>query len=70
MTALLLPTKCIARFEDGLEMLAFDAEQDDSCNETLAKNLSAEGKRRLRAGQSDAATIRSGELLENTRTAG
>ena len=51
-------TQVIAVFRDGLCWLIYDSEQSRAQNATLAAALAAEGRRRLKTGQSDLFVIK------------
>ncbi|HYG77029.1 MAG TPA: hypothetical protein VEK08_18630 [Planctomycetota bacterium] len=63
------PLRCVAVFEDGLVLPFFDAELNSQQNDTLVKAVAAEGRRRLKAGLSDAIVIRVDEVHADQRKA-
>ena len=47
----------VFEFNDGQVMLLFDGSADDARNRELAKAVDAEGRRRIKAGVSDAGYV-------------
>ena len=48
----------VFQFADGAIYLAFDADADEATNSKHARVLAAEGRRRLKAGRTDAGVLR------------
>ena len=50
--------QCVAEFCDGKTFLIYDARRDAAFNSNLAQIVAAEGRRRVKSGESDAGMIR------------
>jgi hypothetical protein len=55
----------VFEFADGHVMPLFDGSADDAHNRDLAKAVDAEGRRRVKAGLSDAGYVRLRDLTNN-----